>query len=170
MLLRKCDKIVVTSKNYLDSSPDLAKFKLKAEVVPIGINADMSVNHQKINELRSKFNNKTVIFSLGRHVYYKGFDFLIDAASYLNDNFVIVIGGDGPLTRTLRKQVEAKGLNSLIYFTGKIPASEIHSYFEALRYILPPFRGTVRGFRRSLAGSNESWETGRSNKYTGLRC
>jgi len=130
MLLRRCDKIIVTSKNYLDSSPDLVKFKMKAEIVPIGIDADMSVNEQKIKELRSKFRNKTVIFSLGRHVYYKGFDFLIDAATYLNDKFVIVIGGEGPLTPSLRKQVEAKGLKSVIYFTGKIPASEIHSYFE----------------------------------------
>lgn len=129
LLLRKSDKIIVTSKNYLDTSEHLTKFREKAEVVPIGINAEMHVNQQKLNELKATFKNKTVIFGLGRHVYYKGFEYLVESAAYLDDNFVIVIGGDGPLTPSLMKLVEEKKLGSKVVFTGRIPVSEIHSYF-----------------------------------------
>ncbi len=129
-LLRRCNKIIVTSKNYLDTSEHLKKYKEKAEVVQIGINAEMSINHLKLIELKEKFKNKIVIFGLGRHVYYKGFQYLIDSATYLDDNFVIIIGGDGPLTATLMQRAGEKKLGSKIFFTGRIPFSEIHSYFE----------------------------------------
>jgi rhamnosyl/mannosyltransferase len=129
-LLRRCDKIIVTSQNYLNTSLHLKKYKDKAVVIPIGINADMDSNQQKLTELKSKFKNKTIIFGLGRHVYYKGFEYLIDSASYLNDNFIIIVGGDGPLTASLRKKVETKDLSQRVFFTGRIPFSEIHSYFE----------------------------------------
>lgn len=130
MLLRRCDKIIVTSKNYLDTSQHLQKYKSKAEIVPIGINADMSSNQRKLDELRARFRSKTIIFSLGRHVYYKGFEYLVESGLYLDDNFVVIIGGDGPLTPSLIEMIKSKGLDSRIVLTGRIPFSEIHSYFE----------------------------------------
>jgi glycosyltransferase involved in cell wall biosynthesis len=130
MLLKRCDKVIVTSQNYLDTSQHLEKYKSKAVVIPIGINAEMSSNQQKLDALKSKFGNKKIIFSLGRHVYYKGFEYLIDSTLYLTDDFVVIIGGDGPLTASLKQQAISKGLESKVVFTGKIPFSEIHSYFE----------------------------------------
>lgn len=130
MLLRRCDKVIVTSQNYLDTSPHLKKYKQKSVIVPIGINAEMSSNQPKLDSLKARFGNKTIIFSLGRHVYYKGFEYLIDSSLFLDDRFVIIIGGDGPLTSSLQQQVISKGLSSKIVFTGRIPFSEIHSYFE----------------------------------------
>lgn len=129
-LLRRSDRIIVTSKNYLDTSQHLLHFKEKAVVIPIGINAGMVANKEKLAELKARFANKTVVFGLGRHVYYKGFEYLIDSAGYLDDSFVIIIGGDGPLTPSLIKRVEEKGLGSKVVFTGRISESEIHSYFE----------------------------------------
>ena len=130
MLLRKADRIIATSQNYLDTSPDLKKFKSKAAVIPIGINAEMTGNQEKLNSLKAKYANKIIIFSLGRHVYYKGFEYLIDSGLYLSKDFVIIIGGDGPLTPGLRQQIKEKGLESKVVMTGRIPFSEIHSYFE----------------------------------------
>src|SRR5688572_21583049 len=130
MLLRRCSKIIVTSQNYLDTSEHLKQYKAKAEVIPIGISAEMSNNAKKLVELKAKFKNKIVIFGLGRHVYYKGFQYLIDSAQYLDENYVIVIGGDGPLTASLMQQVQNAKLQSKVFFTGRIPFSEIHSYFE----------------------------------------
>jgi rhamnosyl/mannosyltransferase len=130
MLLRRSDKVIVTSKNYLETSQHLANYKAKAEVVPIGTNAELISNDNKLQELRAKYKEKVIIFSLGRHVYYKGFDYLIESAKYLDSNYVIVIGGDGPLTSTLIKQVNDNRLNDRVFFTGRIPNSEISSYFE----------------------------------------
>jgi len=55
---------------------------------------------------------------------------LIDSGLYLSKDFVIIIGGDGPLTPGLRQQIKEKGLESKVVMTGRIPFSEIHSYFE----------------------------------------
>ena len=131
MLLRKANRIIVTSRNYLDTSEDLKKFKAKAAVIPIGINAEMEGNPSKLHSLRTRYAKKTIVFSLGRHVYYKGLEYLIDSALYLSNDFIIIIGGDGPLTPALKQRIMAKGLESKVELTGRIPFSEIHSYYEA---------------------------------------
>jgi glycosyltransferase involved in cell wall biosynthesis len=130
MLLRRSDAIIVTSPNYLESSLHLRDYKEKTQVVPIGIKVDFHPNDRKIRELTERYKGKTVIFSLGRHVYYKGFEYLIDAATFLSDDFVIIIGGDGPLTPSLRKRIAEKKLDKKVVMTGTIPDSEVSSYFE----------------------------------------
>jgi glycosyltransferase involved in cell wall biosynthesis len=129
-LLKRCNRIVVTSQNYLDTSKHLTKYWGKAEVVPIGISAEMNSNARKLDELKKSFKGKKIIFGLGRHVYYKGFEYLIESAEYLDDNYLIIIGGDGPLGPSLMAKVQEKGLQSRVVFTGRIPFDEIHSYFE----------------------------------------
>ncbi len=58
------------------------------------------------SRLRERYAGKILCFAVGRHVEYKGFRYLIEAAEYLDERFVIVIAGAGPLTDVLKKQVE----------------------------------------------------------------
>ncbi|MEN9983927.1 MAG: hypothetical protein RI918_1896, partial [Pseudomonadota bacterium] len=45
-----------------------------------------------------------IIFALGRHVYYKGFDVLLDAMQHIDAQ--LILGGDGPLKAELQQQAE----------------------------------------------------------------
>jgi rhamnosyl/mannosyltransferase len=39
-------------------------------------------------------------------VGYKGYEYLIDAATWLGDEYVVLIGGNGPLKEKLQLQIE----------------------------------------------------------------
>lgn len=125
-LLKRADKIVATSAPYIDGSQYLNKFKDKC----IAINNCICLEKLKTNEstekiaadIRTRNSSKTICFGIGRHVPYKGYKYLIEAAKYLDDTFKIYIGGSGPLTDELKEQ--AKGLTN-IEFLGRISDSEL---------------------------------------------
>jgi glycosyltransferase involved in cell wall biosynthesis len=70
-----------------------------------------------------------IIFALGRHVYYKGFDVLIEAMQ--NVDAQLILGGDGPLKAELRQQAERLGVSHKVTFTGSIPEAHLAAYFNA---------------------------------------
>jgi glycosyltransferase involved in cell wall biosynthesis len=70
-----------------------------------------------------------IIFALGRHVYYKGFDVLIEAMQHVNAQ--LILGGDGPLKAELQQQVERLGISHKVTFTGSIPEVDLAAYFNA---------------------------------------
>lgn len=130
-LLNRADKVVATSKPYIDGSPYLSKFKDKCVVINNCISFERlrtNAETKKIAaEIREKNVGKMVCFGIGRHVPYKGYKYLIDAAKYLDDSFRIYIGGSGPLTSELKEQ--ANGLTN-VEFLGRISDNELAAYLE----------------------------------------
>ena len=131
-LLKYADKIVATSPNYVEGSPYLSINKEKCVVIPCCFNIDrMAYNDSNIEaslELKKKYEGKTILFSFGRHVPYKGLTYLIQASKLLDDSYKVLIGGKGPLTEELEN--EAKG-DSKVEFLGKISDDDLKNYFLA---------------------------------------
>ena len=131
-LLERADVIVPTSPNYIEGSKYLSQFRDKCKVVPNTVNPKHTVltdNAAKISEsIREKCSGKTICFALGRHVPYKGMEYLVKAAKLLDDKFMIFIGGSGPLTDELKN--EAAGCKN-IEFIGRISDEEVLAYNNA---------------------------------------
>jgi rhamnosyl/mannosyltransferase len=70
-----------------------------------------------------------IIFALGRHVYYKGFDVLIEAMQHIDAQ--LILGGDGPLKEELQQQAERLGVSHKVLFIGSIPEVDLAAYFNA---------------------------------------
>ena len=68
---------------------------------------------------------------MGRHVYYKGFEYLLDAAKYLDDKYIILLGGQGELTPRLQEKIKQHNLDEKVKLLGKISAEELPAYFSA---------------------------------------
>ncbi|MDW2056808.1 glycosyltransferase [Vibrio sp. 506] len=138
-LLEKADSIIVTSQCYADASTDLAKYKNKIVVIPIGISDKvLSVNTDYSVNLLKKYPNKKIIFSLGRHVYYKGFEYLVESAKYLPDDYIILIGGVGELTESLKGKINEYNLNTKVKLLGKIPADQLGTYYSCCNVFCLP--------------------------------
>lgn len=132
-LLKRADKVVCTSPNYLEGSKYLPSFKDKTIVIPNCVSKEKlepmtETQSSKCNEIKSLNEGKTICFALGRHVEYKGLKYLVEASKYLDDSFKIYIGGKGPLTEDLMNQ--AKGDNK-IEFLGRVSDDDVVSYIEA---------------------------------------
>ena len=138
-LLKKADAIIVTSLEYLNHSKDLKPFLKKCHVIPIGIdNYYLKENLEFRKKLQQKYQGKKIIFSLGRLIYYKGFEYLIEAAKELDDDCIIFIGGLGPLKESLEIQIQKSDLEDKVKLIGKIPESEIGEYYHsATLFCLP---------------------------------
>lgn len=131
-MLKKADVIIGTSQKYIDESLQLKDFKNKCVPIPIGIKKeDISIDENKFKEIRERFKNKKIIFSLGRFIYYKGFEYLIESAKYLPDNYVILLGGDGELKEKYEQIIRENGLSEKVFLVGKIDQKDLGSYYEA---------------------------------------
>lgn len=129
-LLKRADKVVATSGNYIGGSKYLSKYRRKCVVIPNCIREhamQLTVNEKEM-AAAIKPEGKIMCFSLGRHVPYKGFAFLIEAAKYLDSKFVFYIGSTGPLTEELKAQ--AAGDQRFI-FTGHLSQQELKAYYYA---------------------------------------
>ena len=141
-LLNRADIIVGTTPVYVAQSPHLKTVQQKCTYLPIGINK-VSPDPIIVNEIRRKYRNKKIVFSLGRLVEYKGYKYLVEAAKFLSSNYVVLIGGSGPLKNELHKQILENGLQEKIHLLGRISDTELSSYYGACDlYCLPSIMKT----------------------------
>lgn len=129
-LIKRADRIICTTPIIKEESPFLKDVQAKVDVVPIGIKP-MRASEKSIRTIREWFPKKKIIFSLGRLVEYKGFTYLISAAKYLPDDYVVVIGGEGPLAEELQAQVKREGLENKVRLVGFIADEQLKAIFGA---------------------------------------
>ncbi|MDR0795870.1 MAG: glycosyltransferase [Tannerella sp.] len=130
-LIKRADIIVGTTPVYVRQSPFLKKVRGKLDDIPIGIDP-LEANPDSIARIKKRYEGKKIIFSLGRLVEYKGYEYLINAALYLGDDYMILIGGNGPLKGALSRLIEKLGVCSKVELLGFIPdQNEIAAYFMA---------------------------------------
>ncbi|AMB87542.1 glycosyl transferase family 1 [Pseudomonas agarici] len=115
--LGSVDRIVVSSPNYLESSPVLARYRDKLSVIPIGLDKDTypQVPPEKLAFWRSVMGERFFLF-VGRLCYYKGLDYLLEAAAKIT--YPIAIVGVGNLEASLKAKAERLGLTHVHFLGG----------------------------------------------------
>ena len=130
-LLKRADKIVITTPTYLEGSNTLKKYKNKITCIPIGIDSqELSIDRNTLNVLKNKYQGNKIVFSLGRLVYYKGFEYLIDAARFLPNDIIILIAGIGELKEKLQEHISKHNLQDRVKLLGKISFEELGAYYQ----------------------------------------
>lgn len=119
-LLRRADLIVATSQRYLDCSKQLAPFRDKAVVVPLGIGDNPPADADRARAWRERFGIGRIVLAVGRMTGYKGFDVLIDAARELPEGIIVVIVGGGPLLESHRRRATAATQGAKVWLTGPV--------------------------------------------------
>lgn len=130
-LLQRSQAIIVSSDNYLNGSSTLLEFKHKCVTIPLGLD-DGRIHRpgcERVNNVRRKF-NRCLVVSAGRFTYYKGFDYLIQAAKYVPQaDFVIV--GDGPLRPKFIQMIRRLKLDNRVSLPGSLPDPDLHALMAA---------------------------------------
>ena len=127
-LLKRAAKVVATSPNYIDGSASLQSVKGKCVSIPCCVNhARLQVSESdraRAEQYRQECAGRTICLAMGRHVPYKGMEYLVRASKLLSDDFVVWIGGQGPLTDDLKKLAEG---DRKITFLGKVSDDDLKS-------------------------------------------
>ena len=181
-LLLRADKIIATSQIYLEYSEPLRNFLYKSVIVPNTINEqkfpDKADDADKIEQIRKLYGKKKILFFVGRHVPYKGIEYLIECEKLVDDDCVFVVAGKGPLTKRLKTQAAH---SDRIKFIGKISDEELRLYLKASYLFLFPSINRSEAFGVALAealycglpavsfyieGSGVTWVN--KNNYSGV--
>lgn len=129
-LIRRADMIVGTTPVYVQQSPMLKKVQHKVDYIPIGVE-ELQPTPEGVERIRSQYPGKKIVYSLGRLVEYKGFVHLVDAASHLDEEYVVLIGGNGPLRETIEQRIEELELQDKVKLLGYVKEEESADYFGA---------------------------------------
>jgi len=128
--LRRSSAIVAASPNYLCSSPVLSRYQDKSHVIPYGIPLEDFEPRDSagIARIRKQYGDR-LILSVGRLVYYKGFEYLIRAMTNVQGSLLIV--GDGPLRPNLTALAAELGVADRVHLLGGVDDGQRLAYYHA---------------------------------------
>lgn len=103
--LRRMDRIVATSPNYVETSPTLDRFRNKTAIVELGIpQEEVAPDPALVDQWRKRLGSGFFLF-LGALRYYKALPVLLQAAR--KTGLPVVIGGTGTEEATLKAAAPA---------------------------------------------------------------
>lgn len=132
-LLDGADAIIIPTPAHRSSSEHLSAIEDHGQfhVVPYGFDlSHYSRRPEAADAIRKRHGGRFLIFALGRHVYYKGYEYLIRALPLVPEA-ALVLGGRGPLTEELMELTRSLGVQERVEFTGRIPETELPAYYHA---------------------------------------
>ena len=133
-LIKRADLIIGATRSHVCDSDHSALFTSKCAVIPYVFNSrefceDM-IDPGLLAKLSGQFRGKKIIFSVGRLIYYKGFEYLIRSARHLDDDCLILIGGAGDQQERLRAIIDGEALRGRVVLLGRIKQEELPTYYK----------------------------------------
>jgi glycosyltransferase involved in cell wall biosynthesis len=123
---------VVANSQGLRQLAENFNHKVKIDIIPNGVNLGKFTDTQRSWD-------PPRILAVGRLVYQKGFDLLLDALSSLSETpWELTIVGDGPRRPLLEKEAHDLGIGSRVHFAGWQDKSNLPRFYqEANLFVLP---------------------------------
>lgn len=143
----KADKIITTTSSY--GATSRAVWYRDSEVIPNAVDAKRFHPSNSPGDIRERLGIKSdehMVLYVGRIVYHKGLEHLVESAAYLEDDTKIVIGGTGDFKPSLRKIIKKHGLKDRVIFPGRIPGHELPMYYAAADLFVLPSVSRLEAF------------------------
>ena len=136
-LLRRADRILVSSPQYLELSRFLRPVRGKCRVAPFGIDLTRFLDPDPARVAAARPSpGRPLVLAVGRCVYYKGLEYLVRAMPVLKADLVIV--GEGPLLPDLERQAENLGLRERVHFRPHLSEADLVAHYHACDvFVLP---------------------------------
>jgi rhamnosyl/mannosyltransferase len=137
-LYRRADCVVV-SNPVLAARSRQVRYARRVAVIPFGIDLHrfdrQTASAPHVEAALAPFARPRALF-VGRLVYYKGLQVLLDAARHWPGSIVVV--GDGPLESELRAKASELGVADRVHWAGRVAADDLPSYYAAADvFVLP---------------------------------
>ena len=136
-VLRRADRIIATSPNYVESSPYLSLVRAKCTVIPLGVDLDrfQQADTGQAERIREEYGTPLLLF-VGKLRYYKGLQYLLAAMSGMPWKLLVV--GSGPMEAEWRQLATSLGLTEKVFFLGHVSDARLPAYYHASDlFVLP---------------------------------
>jgi len=146
-LCQRVDRIICGARGLAQGSRILTRFAENVTVVPLGLPLaafdPARIDPGEVAKVRARMGGPFAL-SVGRLVYYKGLDLLIDAAAKTGQRVAII--GEGPLGAELRAHAAASGAADRVVFVGGVTDAELPAWYRAADYFAMPSTGPAEAF------------------------
>lgn len=134
-VLQRADAIIVSSQEYLETSPMLERYVDRCVVIPMAIDPERFAlaDAAAVAAIRQTYGDR-VILTVGRLVYYKGLEFLVRAMPEIRAHALVV--GQGPMRDPLEAEARGLGVAGRVTFLGHVPDTAPY-YHAADVFVLP---------------------------------
>jgi glycosyltransferase involved in cell wall biosynthesis len=135
--------VVFTPRHY-ESSEQLHQTDVSKKIVkiPIGIDfARLAPEHADPAvgaEIAQFSQGRPVALTVGRHVYYKGYEFLLSAMARLKSDAVLVMIGSGALSTDLKRQAQELDVADRVLFLGEVDNARLAGAMHACDFFCLP--------------------------------
>ena len=133
--LKRADAVIVTSRRYAETSSVLRSFIHKCRVIPFGLDSALyeAFDRARAGHIRAEYGPQ-LLLAVGRHVYYKGFEYLIAAMRDVRGK--VLMAGDGPLRSRLAALAARHGVDDRVVFLGEV--DDLVPYYHAADAVVLP--------------------------------
>jgi glycosyltransferase involved in cell wall biosynthesis len=141
--------VAATPRHFASSTQLGAADSARLHVVPYGVDFAPFDDPAAVaagEKIRERCGARRIIFAVGRHVYYKGFEYLIRAMKYLDESALLMLGGSGPLSDGLKRLAQSEGVAQRVNFLGRVPESELAAHYHAADVFCMPSVERSEGF------------------------
>ena len=87
-----------------------------------------------------------MVLYVGRIVFHKGLEYLVQSANHMEKDTKIVLGGTGDFREELEELVEEEGLSDQVIFAGRIPNKKLPKYYAASDVFVLPSVSRLEAF------------------------
>jgi len=140
--LKRAEKIIVTSPQYLQTSETLRRYKQKCVLIPLGIDPARFQSHPKDGndpEKLRKIHGAPIILFVGKLRYYKGVHVLIQAMQDIDAKLLLI--GPALESSQIAQQISAANVNAKVDVLGELPDEVLSGYLNACDlFVLPSVR------------------------------
>ncbi|MBI3288928.1 MAG: glycosyltransferase [Elusimicrobia bacterium] len=145
-VLERADVVVATSEAYAKSSAMLSRFQAKIEIIPLGIDLEPWERPEHVargGEIRRREGSPLLAF-VGRHVYYKGLRYLLEAMVGLDARLLAI--GRGPLEEELKALSRRLGVAERVRFLDVPNGESVAPYLHAADLLVLPSSHRTEAF------------------------
>jgi len=143
-VFRRARAVTACSSDLARRAIALGADPQRIEVVPYGVDIErFKPDDQARAELRTRVGvgpNRLIVFSAGRLVRKKGFEYLIDAVALMSpaDRPLLVLAGDGDLRPELESRVSAAAIAESVRFVGNQTQDAVGRWLAAADIVAVP--------------------------------
>ncbi len=141
--LKATKVIFVSSRRLAEKSPLLKKFLNKCQVIPFGVDLSNYAQDYSLEVSSLKSQHGRFMLAVGRLVYYKGYQGLLEALKSAPGKLLIV--GIGPLENKMKEYIKDNGLEDRVVIITSRPDNLI-PYYQACEFLVFPSNARSEAF------------------------
>jgi len=134
--LKRANVILATSPKLIESSEHLRLYKNKCIIVPYSIDLNEFIYFVKREFNLGVSPHERIVLFVGRLIYYKGLEYLIEAMQDVEAKLLIV--GEGVMRDELEVRAKTLGVDHKIIFLGKVSDEKLRYCYQICDlFVLP---------------------------------